>query len=101
MPAVIESGKTIQTTVRLPEALYRELRELLEQGRLEGESLNDVMINALQQSARSAAEKRIDEQFAGMATDESYTTQCRVLAEEFARADWEALPEDIKHRGTR
>ena len=102
MPAATESSKVVQTTVRLPESLYREIKELLEQGRLEGASLNDVMVEALRQRVRAATEKFIDDQFAGMASDEKYAAQCRVLAGEFARADWETLAqEDVTNRETR
>jgi hypothetical protein len=97
MPTLTDP-KIVQTTLRLPEPLYREVRELLDEGKLEGDSLNDVVIRALQQSLHFAKEKLIDDQFAGMATDESYAEQCRQLASEFARADWEALPEDVSSR---
>ena len=101
MPAVRDPAKVVQSTVRLPEPLYRQVKELLDQGRLAGNSLNEVMINALKQCVRVAIEKSIDDQFAGMATDEKYAEQCRVIAGEFARADWEALQEDVANRAAR
>ena len=101
MPPTIESPKVVQTTVRLPEQLYRELKDLLDQGCLEGNSLNDVVIDALKRSARAAQEKLIDDEFASMATDERYLQQSKVLAGEFARADWETLPQDSATRAAR
>jgi hypothetical protein len=98
MPQTVLEPKVVQTTVRLPETLYLELKDLLDQGLLEGASINDVVIHALRNAVQAAQEKRIDDQFAGMATDEKYLEQSRILSEEFANADWESLP---KERGKR
>ena len=95
MPAVMERETTkIQTTLRVPEALYREVKELLDQHQIEGPSVNDVVVAALQRFVAQVHERMIDAQFADMATDEKYLTQCRVLAGEFAHSDWESLPTD-------
>lgn len=99
--AATESSRIVQTTVRLPEPLYREVKQLLEQGQLESTSLNELVIEALTRLVHEAREKSIDEQFSGMATDTKYAEQCRVVAGEFARADWEALQEDGKSRAAR
>lgn len=93
MPAVMERETSkIQTTLRVPEPLYREVKELMDQHQIEGASVNDVVVAALQRFVEEVRERLIDAQFADMATDEKYQAQCRVLAGEFARADWESLP---------
>lgn len=99
--AATETGKVVQTTVRLPEPLYREVKELLEQGQLASASVNELVIEALTQLLHQAKQRAIDEQFSGMATDTKYAEQCRVVAGEFARADWEALHENVKRRAAR
>jgi hypothetical protein len=103
MPAVMErETPKVQTTLRVPEPLYREVKELLDQHKIEGASVNDVVVAALQRFVDEIREQMIDAQFAEMATDEKYQAQCRVLAGEFARADWESLPtEDNTARAAR
>jgi hypothetical protein len=95
MPAIMErETPRVQTTLRVPEPLYREVKELLDQHQIEGASVNDVVVAALQRFVDEVRKQMIDAQFAEMATDEKYLAQCRVLASEFARADWEALPSE-------
>jgi len=97
MPAVMEREiPKVQTTLRVPEPLYREVKELLDQHQIEGASVNDVVVAALQRFVDEIREQMIDAQFAEMATDEKYHAQCRVLAGEFARADWEVLASEDK-----
>jgi hypothetical protein len=84
----------IQTTLRVPEGLYREVKELMDQHQIEGESVNDVVVAALQRFVAEVRERLIDAQFADMANDEKYLMQNRVLAGEFARADSESLPRE-------
>lgn len=100
MPTATEAPKIVQSTVRLPEPLYQQVKELLDKGHLDAGSFNEVMVSALRELVRVTQEKLLDAQFAGMATDEKYAEQCRVLAGEFARADWEALP-GVSDRATR
>ncbi|MHC4055871.1 hypothetical protein, partial [Bradyrhizobium sp. 25ACV] len=71
---------------------WKELKEMLDQHQIEGTSVNDVMVNALQRFVEEARERMIDAEFAEMATDERYLAQNRILAAEFARADSESLP---------
>jgi hypothetical protein len=98
----IEEGVTkVQTTVRLPEPLYRRLKQLLAERLVQQETLNDLAVAALEEVSRAVAEKGLDAEFAGMSTDENYAKQCRILAGEFATSDWEALPKRMRREGKR
>jgi hypothetical protein len=101
MPQTVLEAKVVQTTIRLPESLYLELKDLLDRALLEGNTINDVVINALRKTIHAAQERRIDDQFAGMATDEKYAEQSRILSAEFAQTDWESLPKERSTRAKR
>lgn len=89
MPAVTDAR--VQTTLRLPDQLYRELKVILDQHLVEFASLNDLAVAALDQFIRRLREQQIDAEFAQMADDPHYANESRILAGEFARSDWEAL----------
>lgn len=103
MPTVKErETPKVQTTLRVPEPLMREVKEMLDQHQVEGSSINDVVVSALQRLVNDVHERMIDAAFAEMGRDEEYLAENRVLTGEFARADWESLPtEDHSTRAAR
>ena len=50
----------VQTTLRLPNQLYRELKVILDQHLVEFDSLNDLAVAALDQFIRRLREQQID-----------------------------------------
>ena len=108
MPAVMDVRK-VQTTVRLPDALYREIKNLVDEGQVQFESVNDLVIFSLEQFVGALNRKKIDAEFEDMAHDAKYAKVAKVLAHEFAGSDWEALEltrkevtsKEVKHRAAR
>ena len=80
-----------RTTVDLPEHLLERAQRLVDKGA--ARSRNGVITAALETYLGIMERQAIDEQFAAMASDESYQRLMVSLAEEFTRSNWEALSE--------
>jgi metal-responsive CopG/Arc/MetJ family transcriptional regulator len=89
MPDTVHKSKLQTTTVRLPKPLYEEVRSVVE--KTEIRSLNDFIVAAIRTSLKVYKRKQIDAAFAGMAEDTHYQKEAKLIAEEFAQSDWEAL----------
>jgi metal-responsive CopG/Arc/MetJ family transcriptional regulator len=91
MPVTPGKSKPQTTTVRLPRDLYEKARSVVEADATEARSLNDFIIAAIKTYLKMYERKRIDAAFAGMAQDAGYQKETKLLAEDFAYSDWEAL----------
>jgi hypothetical protein len=94
MPARKPEAQT--TTLRLPRGLYEQARSVVEKGTTDAKSLNDFIVMAIKTYLKIYERKQIDAAFAGMAQDAKYQEEAKMLAEEFAYSDWEALQLDEK-----
>lgn len=84
------NSRKIQTTLRLPESLYRQAKRLVEKERRAG-NLNDFFIAALRAYIKATERQNIDAMFALMADDSEYQDEASRIAEEFAASDAETL----------
>jgi hypothetical protein len=75
--------------VRLPRELYEQARSAVKQAGT-ASSINDFLIEALQEKLRQLREREIDRAFAEMGKDEEYQNEAVSLARSFAHSDWEA-----------
>jgi len=98
MPA--GTKKRIRTTVRLPQPLYDQAKDLLKQDAAPAENINDFFVTAIGAYVEMLRRQQIDADFARMATDERYKAISKQLDREFAHSDWESLAiADRKVRG--
>jgi Arc/MetJ-type ribon-helix-helix transcriptional regulator len=82
-------GQFQTTTVRLPKDLYEQARSAVKEAGA-ASSINDFMVEAIEEKLRQLREQEIDRAFADMGSDEEYQKDSISLAESFARSDWEA-----------
>jgi metal-responsive CopG/Arc/MetJ family transcriptional regulator len=82
-------GRSLKTTtVRLPEALYKQARSVVDETNT---SLNEYIVAALKAYLKAYERRQIDAAFAGMATDSDYLKEAQLITEEFENSDWETL----------
>jgi Arc/MetJ-type ribon-helix-helix transcriptional regulator len=86
------------TTVVVPDELVAALDRLVEEGR--ARSRSELIESALRREVAEARRAQLDAEFRHMANDPDYQEEARLILAEFARADWEALREDV-HPGAR
>jgi metal-responsive CopG/Arc/MetJ family transcriptional regulator len=84
-----EERAKVQTTLRLPRALYEQANEFADTGR--AQSFNDFIVRAVRAYVEMLRRRRIDAEFSAMATDSTYQRRAERIAEEFSESDWEAL----------
>jgi hypothetical protein len=97
MPSNKRSGKspavapqrTLQTTLRLPDALYLKARKIVAD-RKHADNMNQLIITALSAYLNALDRKAIDLAFAGMADDAEYLLESQLVAQQFAESDAEA-----------
>jgi hypothetical protein len=77
------------TTVRLPKRIYEQARAAVKESKV-ASSINDFLVEAVEERLRQLREKEIDDAFAGMAQDPDYQRDAVALARSFERSDWEA-----------
>jgi len=90
------SGKSTHkhgTTVRIPKALCAEAEVFVVGEHRSAGSLNQLVCESLKEKIRSLKQQKIDEAFAGMATDEKYQKLTQQISEDFATSDWHSLRE--------
>ena len=78
--------KQSSTTVRIPRPLYEEAKKFAK-----SEGIGDLVAESLEEKLRRLRKQRIDEAFAGMATDEKYQAETLKVSREFQASDWHAL----------
>jgi hypothetical protein len=85
--------ETRTTTVRIPVALYQQLKDMIGAEKLSGSkvSLNDAIVSAIKVYVKIHTRRKIDAAFAGMAEDANYQKEATLLAEDFEPSDWESL----------
>ena len=72
-----DRARKVQTTLRLPKALYEQAKAAIEAAHTEAETINDFVIAALQLYTKILSRKRIDAAAARVgAGRKSLTTQC-------------------------
>ena len=77
------------TTVRLPRDLYEQARTAAKKTGT-ASSLNDFLIEAVEEKLRQLREQEIDLAFAAMGKDEDYQREAIALTRSFEKSDWEA-----------
>jgi len=77
------------TTVRVPKHLYEQAKSALSRSR--ESSLNEFVVQAIEEKLRRQSEAEIDAAFAQMAHDPDYQRDSLALAREFEKSDWEAF----------
>jgi hypothetical protein len=75
------------TTVRLPKRLYEEARRALEKGEMGASSMNDLLVQSLEERLQRARREIIDREFEGMKGDEKYQRESALIAKQFAAND--------------
>jgi hypothetical protein len=78
------------TTIRLPKGVYEQAKAVVKRGSAEASSINDFLVEAVQEKLRLLREKEIDAAFAGMADDSEYRRSAVEMAQSFEKSDWEA-----------
>jgi hypothetical protein len=81
----------VQATIRVPKALYEQVRSCVLEGSTTAMTINDFIIRAIEAYTKMLRRKRIDAEFSHMAGDAAYQREAQFVAEEFASSDWEAL----------
>ena len=77
------------TTVRMPRDLYEQARTAAKKIGA-ASSLNDFLIEAVEEKLRQLKEQEIDLAFAEMGKDEDYQREAITLTQSFEKSDWEA-----------
>jgi hypothetical protein len=89
--ASVNGSDKVRITVRLPKAIYDEARNLIEANVVPVDSLNDFLVTAIAAYVKLVKRKQVDAAFSGMASDPEYQKESRLISDEFAQSDWEAL----------
>ncbi|HZR66195.1 MAG TPA: hypothetical protein VFA85_13660 [Terriglobales bacterium] len=83
------SGELQTTSVRLPRDLYEQARTAVQQSGIAA-SMNDFLVEAVEEKLRQIKEQEIDQAFAEMGRDEQYQAEALALTRSFEKSDWEA-----------
>ena len=84
-------AQKVQTSLRLPRAVYDQAKPLVEEGIANVDSFNDLVIAAIRAYIKMARRRQIDLAFKGMAEDSDFQKQAKRISAEFESSDWEAL----------
>jgi hypothetical protein len=85
------SSRRVRTTVRLPRPLYEEAQEFVRNDLVAADNINEFFVAAICAYVRVLKRKQTDALFGKMAEDVDYQKQAKLILEEFAPSDWEAL----------
>lgn len=77
------------TTLRMPRHIYESAKKVI--GRSGESSMNEFVVQAIEEKLQRLTEEEIDLSFAEMANDRDYQQASVKMAREFERSDWEAL----------
>lgn len=91
MPATARKSALQTTTVRLPRRLYEQARHALEKGQTQASSLNDLLVQSLEERLQRLHRELIDRQFELMKNDRQYQRESEVIDRQFASNDRETL----------
>lgn len=83
------AARRVRTTVALSPNLLEAMDAMVEEGA--ADSRNDFLETAIRSQIAASRRAAIDAEFAQMAHDRSFQEEAGQIAEEFAKADWEAL----------
>jgi hypothetical protein len=86
-----QNRRRVQTTVRLPRTVYEKAKSLVDQGKTEVATFNELVVEALVAYIKSARRSQIDKAFAGMGADKNYQLSALAMSAEFDQSDWEAF----------
>ncbi len=92
-----KTGKTVRTTVALPEELLGAMDRVVSEGW--AKSRNEFLGIALRHELTGLERARIDDAFGDMAEDDEYRAEAEDLAREFEGASREALEEAERDEG--
>ncbi len=81
--------RTIRTILALPAELLEAADRAVQQGK--ARSRNEFVAQALRHELATQKRAEIDAAFAAMADDEEYQAEAMTIADESAKADWEAF----------
>ena len=90
--------KRVRATIRIPRALYEEVRGAVRARRTRAGNVNDFILFAMRAYIRLIERRRIDHAFRGMADDRQFQKEARAIAEEFSASDWEAFELGESHQ---
>lgn len=82
------NNQTVRTTLTLPAELLAATDKVVKEGK--AKSRNEFVAQALRRELAAQKRAEIDASFAPMADDAEYHAEALKIAEEFAKADWEA-----------
>lgn len=82
-------GQFQTTTIRIPKDLYEEARTAVKEAGA-ASSINDFLVEAVEEKLRVLREQEIDKAFAEMGADKEYQQQAVALTRSFEKSDWEA-----------
>ena len=85
---------TEPTTLALPLDLLAAVDKLVQEGR--ARSREELVENALRRQLAELRRSALDAEFRHMADDVDYQREAHQILGEFARADWEALHEELR-----
>lgn len=88
---ILQTQKTVRTTVTLPTDLLQRSQKLIDAGQVPNR--NALIVSALERLLNEWERAEIDRQFAAMSEDEAYQTMQTEMAESFEDSDWEAFLE--------
>jgi hypothetical protein len=91
MSAAARKSALQTTTVRLPRRLYEEARHALEKGETEAGSMNELLVQSLEQWLQRVRREWIDREFTQMKNDAQYQRESAAVAKQFASNDRETL----------
>jgi hypothetical protein len=83
------NGEFQTTTVRLPKRIYEEARAAVKESKA-ASSINDFLVQAVEQRLKQLRDREIDAAFAKMADDPEYQRDAVTLAQSFEGSDWSA-----------
>ena len=83
-------GEFQTTTVRLPKKIYEEARAAVKDSKA-ASSINDFLVQAVEQRLKQLRDGEIDAAFSKMADDPEYQRDAVTLAQSFEGSDWSAF----------
>jgi len=98
MPATASKSPLQTTTVRLPRGLYERAREVVKKGWTEASSLNELLVESLDNRLKELRRAQIDAEFEEMSRDAQHRRESDVLARQFASNDRDTLHSAEKRR---